>query len=35
VLQRPDAFRKLVALDDEALDEVLRQVERGKFAGNR
>jgi len=30
VLQRPDAFRKLAALDDVALDEVIRQVERQK-----
>jgi hypothetical protein len=30
VLQRPDAFRKLASLDDVALDEVIRQVERRK-----
>jgi transcriptional regulator with XRE-family HTH domain len=28
VLQRPDAFRKLASLDDVALDEVIRQVDR-------
>jgi transcriptional regulator with XRE-family HTH domain len=30
VLQRPDAFRKLASLDDRALDEVIKQVERHK-----
>jgi transcriptional regulator with XRE-family HTH domain len=30
VLQRPDAFRKLASLDDVALDEVIRQVDRQK-----
>jgi transcriptional regulator with XRE-family HTH domain len=30
VLQRPDAFRKLASLDDRALDEVIRQVDRQK-----
>jgi transcriptional regulator with XRE-family HTH domain len=30
VLQRPDAFRTLASLDDVALDEVIRQVERQK-----
>ena len=29
VLQRPDAFRKLAALDDEALDRVLQGVDDG------
>ncbi len=32
VIARPDAFRTLAALDDETLDEVLRQVERRKPA---
>ena len=35
VLERPDAFRKLAALDDDTLDEVLRQVERGQVARSR
>ena len=30
VLERPDAFRKLAALNDVALDEVIRQVDRHK-----
>jgi transcriptional regulator with XRE-family HTH domain len=30
VLARPDAFRTLAALDDEALDEVIRQVAQRK-----
>lgn len=30
VLERPDAFRTLASLDDVALDEVIRQVERQK-----
>ena len=32
VLQRPDAFCKLAALDDASLDEVIRQVDRRKKA---
>lgn len=32
VLQRPDDFRKLASLDDDALDEVMRQVDRRKRA---
>ena len=32
VIARPEAFRTLAALDDEALDEVLRQVKRRKPA---
>jgi transcriptional regulator with XRE-family HTH domain len=32
VLQRPDDFCKLAALDDAALDEVIRQVDRRKKA---
>jgi hypothetical protein len=32
VLQRPDAFRKLASLDDAALDEVIRHVERREKA---
>lgn len=35
VLQRPDAFRKLAALDDHALDAVLHHVERGVLARSR
>jgi transcriptional regulator with XRE-family HTH domain len=35
VLERPDAFGKLAALDDDTLDEVLRQVERGQVARSR
>jgi transcriptional regulator with XRE-family HTH domain len=30
VLERPDAFCKLAALDDASLDEVIRQVDRRK-----
>jgi len=33
VIERPDAFRKLARLDDDALDEVIRQVERKKARG--
>ncbi len=32
VLQRPDDFCKLAALDDAGLDEVIRQVDRRKRA---
>lgn len=32
VIARPDAFRMLAALDDESLDEVVRQVEGRKLA---
>lgn len=32
VIARPEAFRTLASLDDETLDEVLRQVERRKPA---
>jgi transcriptional regulator with XRE-family HTH domain len=28
VIERPDAFRKIASLDDEALDELLKQIER-------
>lgn len=35
VLQRPDAFCKLAALDDASLDEVLRQVEKREVARSR
>jgi HTH-type transcriptional regulator, competence development regulator len=34
VIARPDAFRKIAALDDRALDEVLREISR-KQEGNR
>lgn len=27
VIERPDAFRKIASLDDQALDEILRQIE--------
>jgi len=32
VIQRPDAFRRLAALDDDALDDVIRHVERRQQA---
>ena len=32
VIARPEAFRTLAALDDESLDEVIKQVERRKLA---
>ena len=32
VLERPDAFRKLAALDDASLDEIILQVDRRKKA---
>jgi transcriptional regulator with XRE-family HTH domain len=32
VIERPDAFRKLAALDDASLDEVIRHVDRRKKA---
>jgi HTH-type transcriptional regulator, competence development regulator len=28
VIERPDAFRKIASLDDGALDEILRQIEK-------
>jgi transcriptional regulator with XRE-family HTH domain len=28
VIERPDAFRKIASLDDETLDELLKQIER-------
>jgi hypothetical protein len=28
VIERPDAFRKIASLDDEALDAVLKDIER-------
>ncbi len=28
VIERPDAFRKIASLDDEALDDVLKDIER-------
>jgi transcriptional regulator with XRE-family HTH domain len=33
VIERPDAFRKIASLDNQALDEILRQIEERKGGG--
>lgn len=30
VIERPDAFRKIASLDDRALDEIMRQIEKNE-----
>jgi len=33
VIERPDAFRKIASLDNQALDEILRQIEEREGGG--